>query len=130
MAHAPSERLRDLLVGYDAVVEVAIGTRTDLSADLAKADITVTATDVVDRSVPAGVEFVRDDVTDPDVRIYADAGAIVARNLPPELQRPTWKIATTVDADFFFTTLGTDPAIVPAEPRTLERETVFVSLRK
>lgn len=130
MEHAPSGRLRDLLFEYDAVVEVAIGTRTDLSADLVEAGISVTATDVVDRSVPAGVEFVRDDVTDPDVRVYADAEAIVARNLPPELQRPTWEIATSVDADFFFTTLGNDPAIVPADPRTLERGTVFVSVHK
>lgn len=130
MEHASPDRLRELLLDYDSIVEVAIGTRTDLSADLAEAGISVTATDIVDRSVPEGVAFVRDDLLDPDPRVYVDACAIVSRNLPPELQRPTVDLARAVDADLFFTTLGTDPAIVPAEPKTLKHGTVFVSLRK
>ena len=122
--------MSERLVDYDRVVEVGIGDRPDLSATLAAAGVSVIATDVADRSVPAGVDFVRDDVTDPDLSVYVGAGAIVARNLPPDLQGPALAVASAVGADLFFTTLGTDPAVVPADPRTIDDGTVFASVRK
>jgi hypothetical protein len=119
--------LADLLEDADAVVEVGIGHRTDLSETLLEAGVSVTATDIEFRETPSGVEFVVDDVTDPDVDLYADADALVAQNLPPDLQRPVYRLATAVEADFLFTTLGADPSIVPAEPISFESETVFVA---
>ncbi|MFB6113797.1 MAG: UPF0146 family protein [Halodesulfurarchaeum sp.] len=121
--------MSDLLLDYETVVEVGIGTRVDLSATLVDAGVSVVATDVVERSVPDGVTFVLDDLTDPDVAVYDGAGAIVGRNLPPELQGPMVSVATAVDADWLFTTLGTDPALVPADPLTVVDGTVFVPRR-
>ncbi len=115
------------LGGFDRVVEVGVGSRPDVAAGLAARGVSVTATDVRDRSVPAIVRFVRDDVTDPDRRVYARADAIYARNLPPELHRPVGELASDVDAAFLFTTLGADPPTVPVERETLPGTTLFVA---
>lgn len=130
MAQSSPEPLLELLARYDRLVEVGIGHNTDLAAALAARGVAVIATDVVPREVPKGVEFVRDDVTDPDRAIYEDAEAIYAQRLPPELQRPTWELARSVGVPLYFTTLGGDPAVVPAETRTIPSGTVFVATRK
>jgi len=123
--------LRDALVGsldgYDALVEVGIGRRTDVAAALADRGRTVTATDVHPREVPDGVSFVRDDVTAPDRDVYADADALYALNLPPELHRPARDVARAVGADFCFTTLGGDQPTVPVERRAIRGDTLYVS---
>lgn len=115
------------LAAYDRVVEVGIGRRTDLAAALVEAGVAVTATDVYERDVPDGVRFVRDDVVDPDPRVYADADAVYARNLPPELHRPTLEVAGRADADFLFTTLGGDQPTIPVERRTVREGTLYVA---
>lgn len=112
---------------YDRVVEVGIGRRIDLAAALADRGVSVTAVDVHDRDVPDGVTFVRDDIFDPDLSAYADAGAIYALNLPPELHRPTLAIARAVDAAFAFTTLGTEQPLVPVERRPIPGDTLYVA---
>ena len=115
---------RDALVAaladHDALVEVGIGNRPAVAAGLADDGCTVTATDVVEREVPPGVAFVRDDVTDPDPSVYA-------LNCPPELQRALREAASRAGAACYFTTLGADPATVPVERRTLPGETLFVA---
>lgn len=115
----------ELLSGYESVVEVGIGGRFDVAERLVAAGVSVTATDVVQREVPAGVTFVRDDVTDPDISIFEGAGAVYALRLPPELQRAVVAVAREVGAACFFTTLGGDPVVVPATPRTVESGTLF-----
>jgi uncharacterized UPF0146 family protein len=110
---------------FDRVVEVGVGTRTAVAVALADAGLSVTATDVRDRPVPEGVRFVRDDVTDPDRRVYAGADAIYALALPPELHRPTRDLARDIDAAFLFTTLGGDPPAVPVDRETLPGATLF-----
>ena len=94
-----------------------MGRRPDVAAGLAAAGVSVTATDVVDRDVPEGVVFVRDDVVAASRRSHPgdayDAGAVYGLNLPPELHRPTRTVARAVGADLLFTTLGGDPAAVP-----------------
>ena len=117
----------DYLLEYDHVVEVGIGRRTDVAARLVQAGVAVTATDVYPRDVPDGVRFVRDDVVDPDLEVYADADAISARNLPPELHRPTLVVARGADADFLFTTLGGDQPAIPVERRTIREGTLYVA---
>jgi uncharacterized UPF0146 family protein len=119
--------LADALADHDAVVEVGIGRRTDVAAALADAGATVTATDVVDRAVPDGVRFVRDDVTDPDPGVYRDADAVYALDCPPELHRALRDVARDADAACYFTTLGGDQPAVPVERRTLPGETLFVA---
>jgi uncharacterized UPF0146 family protein len=117
--------LVDRLARYDEVVEVGVGTRPSVAAGLAERGCSVTATDIYDREIPAGVRFVRDDVTDPDGSLYRDADAVYALNCPPELQRPLADAARGADADCLFTTLGGDPAVVEATPETVGNQTVF-----
>ncbi|RQG92103.1 hypothetical protein EA473_17775 [Natrarchaeobius chitinivorans] len=117
----------DYLREYDRLVEIGIGRRADLAAALAKADVAVTATDVYPRAVPDGVRFVRDDVVDPDPDVYADAEAVYARNLPPELHRPTLEVAREADATLYFTTLGGDQPAIPVERKTIREGTLYVA---
>ena len=119
--------LIDRLSPYDRVVEVGIGRRVDVATALADRGVHVTATDVHERTVPAGVRFVRDDVVEPELAVYADADAIYAVNLPPELHRPALDVAREVDADLLFTTLGGDEPTVPIEREPLATETLYVS---
>lgn len=118
--------LTTVLEGFDRVVEVGIGHRTDLAATLRDRGVQVTATDVTECAVPPGVEFVQDDVTQPSRAVYAAAEAIYALRLPPELQRPAAELAATVDVPLFFTTLGGDPTVIEATRRTVQSGTLFV----
>ena len=128
MAHSRrNSDLLETLSDYNRVVEVGIGRRTDVAAALADRGVDVTATDVHDRESPANVRFIRDDVVNPDLDLYADADAIYALNLPPELHRPALDIAREADADFLFTTLGGDQPAVPVERRTVDAGTLYVA---
>lgn len=117
----------DYVSEYDRVVEIGIGRRTELARALSNRGVSVTATDVSDRDVPADVQFVRDDIVDPDPSVYADADAVYARNLPPELHRPALEVARGADADLLFTTLGGDQPIVPVERKTIETGTLYLA---
>lgn len=107
------------------MVELAVGRRPEVVATLAETN-DVIATDVVEREVPTGVQFVRDDLTNPDHSIYADAVGLYALNLPEELHRPALELAEAVDAPLAFTTLGNELPVVPVARReTLPGETLF-----
>jgi len=120
------QALVDRLSAYDAVVEIGIGNRSVVAGALADRGVDVTATDLRDCECPPEVRFVRDDITDPEKAIYEGAGAIYGLNLPPELHRPAAMLATGVDSDLLFTTLGTDPPTVPVVRETIPGETIFV----
>ncbi|MFB6303787.1 MAG: UPF0146 family protein [Haloferacaceae archaeon] len=119
------------LRGRDRVVEVGIGERSDAAAALAAAGVDVTAVDRRPVPVPDGVTFVRDDVVARAAAVdaapgpYADADAVYARRLPPELHRPTLTVARAVGADLLFTTLGGEPPTVPATPETVPGGTLY-----
>jgi len=121
---------RDGLVGrladFDRVVEIGVGHRPAVARGLAARGVDVTATDICDRQLPAGVRFVRDDVTDPTLSVYAEADALYALNLPPELHGAVSRLADRIDSAFLFTTLGGDPPTVPVGRETVPGETVFV----
>ncbi|WP_369335349.1 UPF0146 family protein [Halostella sp. PRR32] len=125
MSRPSTDALADRLARYERVVEVGIGRRTDVARTLADRGVTVTATDVRDRSVPDCVSFVVDDVTDPDPTVYADADAVYALNAPPELHRPLRDVADAADAALFFTTLGGDPPSVPVDRETVPGDTLY-----
>jgi uncharacterized UPF0146 family protein len=117
--------LADRLRRFDPVVELAVGRRPDVAAALAATN-DVTATDRVDRAVPEGVRFVRDDLTAPDRSVYAGVEGLYALNLPPELHRPAFELADAVGAALAFTTLGGDAPAVPVRRReTIPGETLF-----
>jgi uncharacterized UPF0146 family protein len=123
----PSTRraLADRLRPFDPIVELAIGRQPAVARTLADTNA-VTATDRVDRPVPAGVEFLRDDLTDPAPARYAHTEAVYALNLPPELHRPGLELAETIEVPLAFTTLGHEAPIVPIETRErLPRGTLF-----
>lgn len=109
----------------ERVVEVGVGRRTDVAAELAAAGQDVVATDVVDRETPPEVTFRRDDVTDPDPSVYEDAALVYALRCPPELQGPLRDLARSVGAACAFTTLGTDPTTVPVERERAGAETLY-----
>ncbi|MFC7140462.1 UPF0146 family protein [Halosimplex aquaticum] len=121
------DALVDRFAAYDAAVEVGIGRRTVVAEALVDAGTDVVATDRRTRPVPESVRFVRDDVTDPDYSVYADADLLYALNLPPELHRPTLAVAREAGATFAFTTLGTDQPLVAVDRETLPAETLFVA---
>jgi hypothetical protein len=125
MPHADSGPIVDRLARFDRVVEVGVGRRPDVASALADRGVRVTATDITPREVPESVAFVLDDVTVPDPDIYADADAIYALDLPPELHRPVAAIAREQDAEFVFTTLGGDEPAIPVERETLPTETLY-----
>jgi hypothetical protein len=112
---------------YARLVEVGIGRRPGVAAGLAARGRAVTATDVRERPTPPGVGFVRDDVTDPEPAVYAGADAVYALNCPPELQRPARTAAGAAGAAFLFTTLGGDPAVVPAGVERVGGDSLFVA---
>lgn len=115
----PEPALVSRLSSVDSVVEVGVGNRPGVAGGLVARGVAVTATDIEPRSVPDGVRFVLDDVTDPDPDVYAGADVIFARNLPPELHRPTRAVARAAGAAFWFTTLGGDPPSVSVDAEQL-----------
>lgn len=122
---ATRRALVDRLRPLDPVVELAIGRRPAVAAALAETNA-VTATDIVERSVPAGIQFVLDDLLAPTPAVYADAAGLYALNLPPELHRPALTLAEAVNAALAFTTLGHDaPAVPVRRQESLPGETLF-----
>ncbi|MFB6360659.1 MAG: UPF0146 family protein [Halobacteriales archaeon] len=125
MERSTGRSLADRFRPFDPVVELAIGRQPAVARRLAETNA-VTATDRVDRPVPAGVEFLRDDLTAPSLGRYAHAEALYALNLPPELHRPALELAEAIEAPLAFTTLGHEAPIVPIETRErLPRGTLF-----
>lgn len=108
------------LAGFDPLVEVGIGRRTDVAAALARAGHEVVAIDVHERAVPDGVRFLRADVTTLDPDSVAPVGAVYALNLPPELHRPTVEFARALAAPLLFTTLGFDEPAVAARRHRID----------
>ncbi|MCG1001964.1 MULTISPECIES: UPF0146 family protein [Halobacterium] len=117
----------DVLAAYDRLVEVGVGRRPDVAAELAARGRDVTSTDVHECEVPEGVAFVRDDVTDPEPSVYAGADAVYALNCPPELHRALVAAAAKAGAACLFTTLGGDQPAVPVERRTVASGTLYVA---
>jgi len=123
--HDSCAALVSRLAGYDRAVEVGVGGRPEVAAGLADRGVEVVATDVRPCGTPPGVAFAREDVTDPDPGRYESIDVVYALRCPPELQRPLRDAARIGGADCFFTTLGTDPAVVPTDPETLDGTTLF-----
>ena len=115
----PRTALVDRLAVFDRVVEVGVGRRPDVARRLAQRGVTVVATDITEREVPAGVQFVVDNITAPDPGVYDDADAVYALNCPPELHRPLRTVAGDAGAICYFTTLGGDQPTVPVEREQL-----------
>lgn len=110
--------------GYSRIVEVGIGGNTAVARALSSGS-SVNATDIVPCSVPDGVSFFLDDVTDPSPGVYSGCELVYGLNLPPELQLAAARCAERFGADFAFTTLGFDPPVVSVSPESIPGETVY-----
>ncbi len=119
MAYRSRRPIVRYLAQYNRLVEVGIGRRPEVAADLADRGCDVTAVDVHGQTVPEGVSFVRDDLVErSETATIPDAyevDAIYGLNLPAELQRPAATVASRVDADCLFTTLGFEEPVVPVD---------------
>ncbi|MDY6775557.1 MAG: UPF0146 family protein [Halobacteria archaeon] len=95
------------------VVEVGVGRQTEVAEYLGSCDgIEVTVTDIdteAGEKVPEKIEFVADDVTDPDMRVYDGASVIYSVRPPYELHSALKEIAEAV---------GTDLLVVPLADET------------
>lgn len=112
---------------YDLVVEVGIGDRLDVATACVEAGTDVIAIDIYPGPVGAGIDRVQGDVHRPPIAGDAPIGAIVANNLPAELQRPSGELARWFDVPLYFTTLGGEVPVVPTEIYTVEGDTVYVA---
>lgn len=125
MADVTTDPLVDRLRQFERVLEVGIGPRPDLAAALADAGVDVLAIDIDPVSTPAGVTFRQADVGTLTPTAVGHRDAVVARRLPPELHRPTARLAASLDAELLFTTLGGEFPAVEVEVVTIDGGTIY-----
>ncbi len=116
--------LVNILSEFENLVEIGIGSRTDVSNLLIK-NSSVVATDIHECIVPSGVKFVIDDITNPVIDVYSNSDAIYALNMPPELHQYALNVSLQVGSKFIFTTLGGDFPEIPVYPQTIPGETLY-----
>ena len=102
------ERIAGYIAGhYKSVVEVGVGRNTVTSTILKEMGIDVTATDI--RECPdCRVKFFRDDITSPELSIYADADLIYSVRPGVEMIPDLIKTAKAADADLIVYHLGNE----------------------
>lgn len=89
------------------VIEVGIGKHPEVAL-LLKGHVNVIGTDIVERDV--GIPFVRDDIFDPDLRIYEGASLLYSIRAPAEMQRAIASVALRVGADVIIRPFGSERA--------------------
>ncbi len=80
------------------IVEVGIGKKWEVAIQLSAAGFEVIATDVMDIN-PRGFDFVKDDITDPDMSVYENVGLVYSIRPPPELFSSIIDVARSAGAD-------------------------------
>lgn len=116
------------LESYSTIIEVGIGKRTTIAAELASQGHTVIATDIQPQNVPNNVTFFLDDVTNPCLDVYDQGDILVSFNCPVELQQPLLNIANEIGTDCWFTTLGNDPPIVDVTIESIPNDTLYKAI--
>lgn len=109
------EYVRDEYERGARLVEVGVGRRDETARELDGAGYGVTATDVRDVSDSVDVEFVRDDVTSPDVSVYEDAELVYSVRPPYEIHAALREVAERADADLLVAPLADEPPSFDAE---------------
>jgi uncharacterized UPF0146 family protein len=92
---------------YRRVVEVGIGTYSQVARALQERGLTVTATDIDPRTKE--VPVVRDDLWEPRMEIYREAQAVYAIRPPPELLPPLRELARRLAVDLIVKPLAGEP---------------------
>lgn len=90
-----------------SVIEVGAGYRRTVAEHLNRSGIDILTTDILDEEkIPDAVNYIRDDITDPDLEIYRGASLIYSIRPPEELQIPIARVASLVGADLILKPLG------------------------
>jgi len=106
--HMCIEGLADYIAGrYRKAAEIGIGRFPDVAYALLKRGIGVFATDIYP-FVHDGLRVVEDDVTGPDVSLYADVDLIYSIRTPSELVPYIVKLAQVVHADLIVKPLSSE----------------------
>jgi len=93
------------------IVEVGVGKVPDVAIELQRLlpVCEVMVTDVAEPpELPGRVKFVRDDITEPRLRVYRGAALIYAVRPPPELQPYLFGVAQEVCADLLVKPLASE----------------------
>ncbi len=92
------------------VVEVGIGNKWDIAIQLSSTGFKVIATDIMDLDPldHGDFDFVKDDITDPHMRIYYDAGLIYSIRPPPDIFSSIINVARYSGADCLIRPLGNE----------------------
>ncbi len=93
---------------YRCPVEVGIGRNPDVALHLTAAGLPVTATDIVEREVPAPVRFVIDDICAPNIALYRNADLVYAVRPGVEMIPCLIETARAVGADCIVYHLGNE----------------------
>jgi len=81
------------------LVEVGVGRRDAAARALAEVGFDVTVTDMQDVGTREDVDFVRDDVTSPDISVYEGASLVCSLRPPYEIHGDIDRVARSVGAD-------------------------------
>lgn len=92
------------------VVEVGVGRRHEI-ARMINGSVDLTVTDIEAVGHGSGVRFVRDDVFEPDMDVYVNAGLIYSIRPPIEMQGAIGAIAEQVGSDMMIRPLGTEDVL-------------------
>lgn len=92
------------------VIEVGVGRRHEV-AQMINGCVDLTVTDIEPVAHGSGVRFVMDDVFEPDMDIYMNAGLIYSIRPPIEMQGAIGVIAEQVGSDMVIRPLGTEDVL-------------------
>lgn len=126
MSESSRGYLESTLSEFERVLEIGIGNRTGLAERLNERGIRVFAIDIDPPEMHAGVQVIKADIHSVDPSRFKPLDAVYARRLPPELHRPTARLAEAIACPLFFTTLGGEVPIVPTKTVTGPQETIYV----
>ena len=91
---------------YAAVVEIGVGNNPGAAIIVHDAGIPIRCTDIRNRELPVGIEFVIDDLFEPDPSIYAGADLIYAIRPAIEMMAPLIALAKKTGSDLLVYHLG------------------------
>ncbi|MBO8181864.1 MAG: hypothetical protein H0Z28_03610 [Archaeoglobus sp.] len=97
------------------VVEVGTGCLFKIALELQNRGLDVLCTDMREIKPPEGIKFVKDDVNDPNLKIYQGSSLIYSIRPPQEIFQSILSISERVKADCIIKPLPDESPAIPAE---------------
>jgi uncharacterized protein len=91
---------------YSRAVEIGIGRNTHAAEILKRAGVLLRSTDVKSLGLPLDLNFVQDDVFEPDLSLYGEADVIYSVRPAIEMVPPMIDIARAINCDLIICHLG------------------------